>query len=91
MVKQQQREVQEEPKLALKVKGIVVTDLKEFLAQKRVERAARVSQSENNVNTAESHTQLGIQPMLRAHRPRLQGISRRDEHVGIETSAAKGD
>ena len=68
-----------------------VTDLKEYLEAKRVERAARGSMSKIKVNSADSHSQPGIQPMVRAHSRRLRGISGPDELEGNKTGAAKGD
>ena len=90
-VKQQQRDVPVEPKLAVKTKGVVITDLKLYLEEKRVERAARGSMSSNKVNKAESHNQPGVQQRLRAHRQRLPGISGRNELEGNKIGAAKGD
>ena len=46
MMEQQQNNATIEPKHAIKIKGVVVTDLGEFLARKRVERAARGSMRE---------------------------------------------
>ena len=69
----------------------MVTDMKEFLTQKRVERAARGSLSENKVKAADSHIQPGFKQMVRARRPRLLWISGQNELGKEKPSTAKGN
>ena len=52
-----------------------MNDLKEFLANKMMDRAAQVVIGEKKVNTAERHPWPGTRIVERAHRQRLGGIS----------------
>ena len=88
--KQQKQDTTTKPKQAIKIKGVAITDLKEYLARRKMERAAQGPKNNNNANSNLSHTQQGFQHLIRAHRPRLQGISGPDDSEGEKTSADKG-
>ena len=61
--------------MTIETKGIVISDLKKFLEEKKLARAARGKEKQNNVNPAESHSRLRNLPSDSAHRARLGGIS----------------
>ena len=44
------KQQQQPPRMTVKSKGIVISDLKGFLEKKKAERAARVNEVKNNVN-----------------------------------------
>ena len=73
-------------------KGIVIPDVKKFLAKKKMERAARVGgeKDESKVNSAVYHTQPIRKFLCSAHDRVLEGIIGRDEKPGSNSSAAKG-
>ena len=87
---QQQHEEPMQPKVTVKTKGIVIADLKEFLANRRMDRAAWEVKGKNMLDTAERHTRPGFEIVDRAHRQRLEGISGRNEQEGRKTGSAKG-
>ena len=85
--KQQQ---QQPPRMTIKSKGIVISDLKRFLEQKKTERAARVKEVKINVESAECH-KLKFSNVQSAHRPRPGEISGPDKQLLEKTGAANGN
>ena len=73
----------------VKTKGIEITDMKEFLAKKKIERAAQLGDEKIKPDSTELHTQLQNCDIQRAQRS--DGISGRTEIVARESSAVKGD
>ena len=78
--------------MTIQSKGVVITDMKKFLAKKRLERAARVGggKSDMKVNSAVNHTQPIRNFLCSAHDRVLEGNIGRDEMTGSNSSAAKG-
>ena len=67
--KQQQHQNQRKPtKLMVKTKGIEITDMKEFLAKKKIEHAARLGDGKIKPDSTELHTQLQNCDIQRAQR-----------------------
>ena len=77
--------------MTIKSKGIVVSELKRFLEQKKSERAARVKEVKNNAESAEYHAKLKFSNVKSAHRPRPGEISGPDEQLWEKTGAANGN
>ena len=90
---EQQQSERHPPKLTIRTKGIEITDMKQFLAEKRKERATRMGSVENvktKVYSAERHNQPNIKFWSSAHKDRTVGISGQNEPNGSKSSAAKG-
>ena len=85
--KQQQ---QQPPRMTVKSKGIVISDLKGFLEKRKAERAARVNEVKNNVKSAECHDKLNLSDVQSALRPRPGEISGPDEQLLGKTGVSKG-
>ena len=85
------KQQQQPPRMTVRSKGIVISDLKLFLEQKKVERAARVNEVKNKVQSAEYRTKLNLQNVQSALRPRPGEIRRPDDHAIGNTGAAEGD
>ena len=90
--KQQQQNGKQHPKLTIRTRGIEITDMKKFLADKRKERAARVvgENYEIKVNSVRSHDKNFSKLLYSAHEDGTMWISERDEPDGSNSSAAKG-
>ena len=84
---QQQQQPASQPKVELKVKGLKIDDLKEFLARKKLERAARCKEV---VKMSGSHSLTGRNDLGRAQSRRLGGISDLTDRQGCTEGAAKG-
>ena len=84
---------QQHPKLTIKSKGIEITDMKLFLANKRKNRAARLGgeNRDNKSKPAVSHTQPISKFFNIAHTGMLDGIIGRDENQGMENQRCQGD
>ena len=54
---------QQPPKLTVRTKGIVISDMEKFLEMKKLEHAARVEEMQNNADSAERHN-CGTNPAL---------------------------
>ena len=85
--KQQQQKKTTTTTLTVKVKGQKVDDLKQFLAKKKMERAAKVK---SVVQSAENQNQPGVLALWRAQRERLGGTSDLADTTGGTDGAAKG-
>ena len=88
-----QHQQQQPPKLTIKSKGIEITDMKEFLAKKRKDRAARLGgeNSDKKSKPAVAHTQPILKFLSSAHTGVLDGIIGRDENQGMENQRCQGD
>ena len=86
---EQQQSERHPPKLTIRTKGIEITDMKEFLAQKKRERAALFGKENFKSNLAELHTQQKKLQIQRAQR--TDGRIGRDEPDAMGSSAANGD
>ena len=76
-------------KITIKTKGIA--DIKKFLTNKKRERAARLGEfRDKKTKPAATHTQPITKFLSSARTGVLDGIIGRDEHKGLQTSAAKG-
>ena len=88
---QKTQQQQQQPKMTIGTKGIVISDLKKFLEEKKLARAARVKEKQKHVKPAESHTRLKNLPVDSAHRARLGGISGPDDQPREKTGATSGN
>ena len=91
--REQNEQQQQHPKLTIKSRGIEITDMKKYLAEKRKERAARVVEekhrNENKVNSARSLSNF-THLLDSAREDGTVGIRERNEPDGSNSSAAKG-
>ena len=53
---QQKQDTTTKPKQGIKIKGVAITDLNEYLTRKKMERAAKGPKNNNNANSNPSHT-----------------------------------